>query len=150
MWILISEGLSFLLFVWGVFELFSGLAFWEKFIHTNFSKKSKKFIARIFGLILIILGGFLMFSFRAELSTQGIFPVLIIVSFGLLLLQSILVIIFGQKGMTEQIKELIGSFNDTFYIDEENYSELPIRVWGMLILIISVFIVACVLSSTFL
>ncbi len=105
MWILIQEWLAFIIFVWGVYELFSGVAFWEKLIRSNLPKNIKTIIARFIGLIWIILGGIWMFSFRTELNSQGFLPVLLILSFFVLLLQSILVIIVGEKGMAKQIRD---------------------------------------------
>lgn len=147
MWILIQHWLAFLVFVGGLFELFSGVAFWEKIFYVKLSKGHKGIIARLIGLVLLISGGIWMLSLRSYIIEQGgILSVLILLSFSLLLLQSILVIIIGEKGMTNQVKELVGSFTDFFYVDEENNFDPPARTWGLFFLLISGFVLVCVFS----
>ena len=149
MWILeiVLTLSSFWIMSLGIYELFAGVVFWEKFLRINISQIGKVIIARLIGMITAILGGIWMFSYRGKLDWGSTGGVLLLLGSFLLLLQSILVIIFGERGMSKKIAELIGSFRDSFYFGEDTYYEMPARIWGLVIFLIFMIVIICIISG---
>ncbi len=138
---------SFWIMCVGIYELFAGVVFWENFLRINISENGKVIIARILGLVFAILGGILIFSYRSKVGWGGGIGIFFLLGSFVMLLQSIFVIVFGERGMSKKIAEFIEDFREFTYIGKDTYDEMPARVWGLVILIIFIIVFICVYSG---
>ncbi|MBU1682703.1 hypothetical protein KJ742_02035 [Patescibacteria group bacterium] len=140
--------ISFWLLSIGIYELFAGVVFWGKFLKIHISENGNVFIARLIGLVCAISGGILLFSYNRKVNWGGGIGVFFLLGAFAMILQSFIVIVFGERGMSKRFAELLVDFRDSInFIDKNTDYEMPTRIWGLIFFLIFVTIFICVISG---